>query len=222
MTPPQSSDQNPSKDDCGRPVAALFVAKDGPYIGVPGVDPWTVERDARTYAGAWPVVAHPPCERWGRYAKGGPNPKARRFEIGADGGCFEAALNAVRTYGGVLEHPSGSHAWRRFHLPFPPREGWSQPDIFGGRSCWVDQGAYGHKAKKPTWLYAKLQRYPDLVWTRVRSMMRLEMGPRSKEAARNQRSDPRWKAAQRLSKKERTWTPVAFRDALVELVRRNA
>lgn len=27
-------------------IAALFVAADGPYIGLEGVDPWTAERDA--------------------------------------------------------------------------------------------------------------------------------------------------------------------------------
>lgn len=32
-------------------VAALFVMTDGPYFGIPQVDPWDRERDARTYAG---------------------------------------------------------------------------------------------------------------------------------------------------------------------------
>ena len=40
-----------------RPVAALFVAKDGPYFGLEGVDPWDGARDARLYAGPHPVVA---------------------------------------------------------------------------------------------------------------------------------------------------------------------
>ena len=48
-------------------VAALFVETDGTYFGVPGVQPWDEPRDARTYAGPLPVVAHPPCQRWGRY-----------------------------------------------------------------------------------------------------------------------------------------------------------
>ena len=52
-------------------IAALFVEKDGAYFGIEGVDPWDISRDARTYPGPHPVVAHPPCERWGRYAKAG-------------------------------------------------------------------------------------------------------------------------------------------------------
>ena len=32
-------------------IAALFVVKDGPYIGLPDIDPWTKERDARLYPG---------------------------------------------------------------------------------------------------------------------------------------------------------------------------
>lgn len=30
-----------------RPVAALYVETGGTYYGLPGVDPWDVERDAR-------------------------------------------------------------------------------------------------------------------------------------------------------------------------------
>ena len=42
-------------------VAALYVEKGGVYYGLPGVDPWDEERDARLYDGPWRVVAHPPC-----------------------------------------------------------------------------------------------------------------------------------------------------------------
>lgn len=146
-------------------IAALFVAEKGPYASDPRFDAWGVTRDARSYAGPAPVVAHPPCERWGRFAEGSPTNK--RFQLGDDGGCFEAALAAVRRSGGVIEHPQGSHAFRHFGLPIPPRRGWSVPDRFGGRSCYIDQGAYGHPAKKPTWLYAVLPAFPDLNWTRV-------------------------------------------------------
>jgi hypothetical protein len=135
-------------------VAALYVQTNGVYFGLPNVDPWDSERDARSYAGPHPVVAHPPCERWGRYWSGGPSATWRR-EKGADGGCFAAALAAVRQFGGVLEHPEASHAWTAFGLNAPPRTGgWVVADFHGGWTCCVEQGAYGHRARKATWLYA--------------------------------------------------------------------
>ena len=83
-------------------IAALYVETSGVYSGLPDVDVWGIERDARLYAGPHPVVAHPPCERWGRYATGGPraDPSKPGFqprkEVGDDGGCFAAALASVR------------------------------------------------------------------------------------------------------------------------------
>lgn len=82
-----------------RTVAALFVETNGCYFGLVGVDPWDITRDARTYAGPHPVVAHPPCERWGRYWNGGPSARVKRLK-GDDGGCFTSALTAVRRWGG--------------------------------------------------------------------------------------------------------------------------
>src|SRR6185312_13507688 len=96
--PLDSSVFNPEPGATQPAVAALFVEKGGCYYGLPNVDPWDRERDARLYDGPWPVVAHPPCERWGRYWFGGPtwvaNGRARKT-LGDDGGCFEAALRAV-------------------------------------------------------------------------------------------------------------------------------
>ena len=96
-------------------IAALYVQRDGCYYGIPDVDPWDEERDARLYAGPHPVVAHPPCERWGRYWNGGPSARVPR-KLGDDSGCFAAALASVRKWGGVLEHPDGG---ARGHAPNP-------------------------------------------------------------------------------------------------------
>jgi len=98
-------------------VAALYVETNGVYYGLPDVDPWDEARDARLYAGPWPVVAHPPCARWSRTAA--LTEAWFGYKRGEDDGCFEAALTAVRTFGGVLEHPAYTAAWSRFGLPRP-------------------------------------------------------------------------------------------------------
>lgn len=149
-------------------IAALYVATNGSYYGLPDVDPWDQDRDARKYAGPWPVVAHPPCQRWGKMWFGQPltvKLTGVRKKLGDDGGCFKAALNAVRAYGGVLEHPWGSHAWAFFGLNKPHREGrWIVADCMGGWTCCVEQGRYGHYARKPTLLYAVGCALPELDW----------------------------------------------------------
>lgn len=145
-------------------IAALFVEEDGVYCAQPSVDAWGITRDARLYSGPHPVVAHPPCQRWGRYWHGAPN-KPNRYRLGEDGGCFAAALTAVRNYGGVLEHPAHSHAWKFFGLAVPEKNGgWFRSDEFGGWSCYVEQGHYGHMSRKATWLYAVGTALPDLKW----------------------------------------------------------
>ena len=84
---------------------------------------------------------------------------------GDDNGCFKAALESIRTYGGVLEHPWGSHAWAHFCLNLPAREGgWIVADFYGGWTCCVEQGRYGHYARKPTLLYAVGCDLPELDW----------------------------------------------------------
>lgn len=147
-------------------IAALFVEADGCYDGIQGVEPWTgVIRDARDYSGPHRVVAHPPCQRWGRFWHGSTR-KPHQYRMGEDGGCFAAALTAVRNYGGVLEHPAGSRAWAYFGLAPPiSGEGWRPADQFGGWTCYVEQGHYGHFARKQTWLYAVGVDLPHLNWS---------------------------------------------------------
>lgn len=145
-------------------VACLYVEPDGIYAGLPGADLWDEQRDARLYAGPLPVVAHPPCQRWCRFWHGSTR-KPHQFKLGADNGCFAHALWAVRTFGGVLEHPADSHAWRYYGLGEPAREGgWRFSDSWGGYSCCVSQGHYSHVAGKRTWLYACGTSLPELRW----------------------------------------------------------
>lgn len=213
-----------------RTVAALYVEPDGVYRDCPGVDPWDEARDARRYAGPHPIVAHPPCQRWGRFWHGSTR-KPHQYELGADGGCFRAALAALEMFGGVLEHPADSKAWKAFGLTPPKRgAGWSIARTYHPMqsepwqtlwTCYVEQGHYGHTSRKPTWLLVHgvpRALLPDLNWTR---------GP--------QRLDPRmvercgYEKARRIGvvvmvggkdkTKIRNATPPAFRDVLLAIAR---
>jgi len=192
-------------------IAALYVETGGVYYGLQGVDPWDKERDARLYAGPHPVVAHPPCSRWCRLA--GLVESRWGHKRGDDGGCFEAALRAVRTWRGVLEHPAYSDAWPAFGLMRPSVDGW-QRGIDGGWVAHVEQGRYGHPAKKATWLYAHgIGTPPQLRWGRIaaRDSMALVSWCRNRTAKFEQRP--------RVGKAQASRTPLPFRDALLEIAR---
>lgn len=198
-------------------ISALYVHTQGTYFGLEGVDPWDITRDARRYRGTHRVVAHPPCERWGRYWGGGPSVKVPRIK-GDDGGCFLQALTAVRLWGGVLEHPEASHAWHHFGINAPPKSGgWIAADFEGGWTCCVEQGHYGHRARKATWLYAVDVELPELIWG-PSTGERLDEGFHSKEE-RQQRRAAGQKPRKRLSRQECIDTPTAFRDLLLEIAR---
>lgn len=206
-------------------VAALFVETGGAYFGLAGVDPWDKTRDARSYSGSHPVVAHPPCERWGRYWYGGPRCHARgqRKLKGDDGGCFAAALRAVRRWGGVLEHPEASAAWRYFDLIEPPKSGgWVAAGDGVGWTCCVEQGHYGHRARKATWLYAAgASALPLLKWGKSAATAKLDLGCHSAEERRQRVKELRenGRKVERLSARQRAATPPEFRDLLLAIAR---
>lgn len=183
--------------------AALFVMGDSYYKTIEGVDCFDLERDALTFTGACPVVAHPPCRAWSRlrhFAK--PRPGERDLAF--------FALDRVRSNGGVLEHPSGSELWKVAGLPRP---GTLARDSFGGWTLPVSQKWWGHRCEKRTWLYicgidpgalpvmpfvlGEAERTCGLWSGRDRSIARKEVG-----------------------KHERMASPPAFADWLVDLVAR--
>lgn len=199
-------------------IAALYVETGGCYFGLPDIDPWDEARDARNYAGPQPVVAHPPCQRWGRFWHGSTR-KPHQFKLGDDKGCFEAALAAVREWGGVLEHPADSHAWKFFKMERPKRgKGWTQADAYGGRSCYVEQGHYGHFSRKPTWLYAVAPALPELNWSRGEQRLHpVALERHGYEKAR------RIGMTAMIGGKDKTRirnaTPLPFRDLLISIAR---
>lgn len=189
-------------------IAALFVQPDGCYSSIPEMDLWDEKRDARKYAGPYPVIAHPPCQLWGalaavNYARWG----GEHNRPGNDKGCFKAALSAVNSYGGVLEHPAKTRAWEKHGLEKPDGGGWKKSGI--GWVCEVWQSAYGHRANKATWLYFKGCKKPqDLIKTKPKGSHQIGF--------QDQRGKHKNKPT--LSKREANATPPEFRDALLCLV----
>ncbi len=203
-------------------IAALYVATGGCYFGLPGVEPWDDKRDARLYAGPWPAVAHPPCQRWGKLWAGAPlviKRTGQRKVKGDDDGCFKAALGALRTFGGILEHPWGSHAWPHFGLNVPPRTGgWIAADFHGGWTACVEQGRYGHYARKPTLLLAYRCELPELDWGIGESRLSPEVIARMGLKRAKRLGEVGAQGGGRDSK-PRIGTPLPFRDLLLSIAR---
>lgn len=200
-------------------VAALFVDPRGCYAGLPGIDLWDEVRDARKYSGPHTVVAHPPCSRWCQLAH--VNQKRYGHKVGDDGGCFEAALAAVRRWGGVLEHPAFSYAWPAFGLPAPVSRGWSRT-IAGEWVAEVSQYAYGHPARKLTWLlYVGDNPPPVLDWSVPAPSGRVgDLHHRPKVTAQVSFCKNHGNSKlRRLGKREASATPPSFRDALISMAR---
>ena len=192
-------------------IAALFVYEDGPYASIADVDAWDIKRDARLYVDDHAVVAHPPCSRWCRLA--GLVEARWGHKKGDDAGCFKSALNNVRRCGGVLEHPAYSDAFSHYGLPIPSRSGGWQRGTCGGWSCHVEQGRYGHVAKKATWLYAFGCDLPSLKWG---------SDPGGSSKALVSWCGNHTKAGEsrpRVGKRAASETPAEFREVLLKMAR---
>lgn len=186
-------------------IAALFVQPKGAYSEVPEIDLWDESRDARKYSGPHPVVAHPPCSRWCKpLAK--VNQTRYGHKIGDDGGAFSSALYRVLSFGGVLEHPAHSYAWDHFGLLKPHRGSWQSAGLYWVTE--VSQSAYGHKARKNTWLlYRGGSPPPPLDWSDPKGTHLTSWLQRTS------------RVAPRITKKEADKTPPAFRDLLLSIAR---
>lgn len=189
-------------------ITALFVESNGVYFCDKRIDPFDIKRNALTYSGFNPVIAHPPCQLWGKMAKvnykrwGGEHNRP-----GNDGGCFKFALDSVNRCGGVLEHPAQTYAFQAYSIPKPVRGRWLQIDIKTW-VCEVWQSAYGHKANKATWLYYSGILEPfDLDWKRPIGSHQIGFQDRRGKS----RNKPT------LSKKDANATPERFKEMLIRL-----
>lgn len=121
-------------------VAILCAAPNSVYHQIPGVDVYDRKRDARTFAGGMPVVAHPPCRAWSAYCRHQAKPEPGEKELAL------WCCDQLREWGGVLEQPAHSHLFAAAGLPVPPER---RSDLF---SIEVWQSWWGYTTRKRTWL----------------------------------------------------------------------
>ena len=188
----------------GLKPAVLFARADSIYKQL-DCDVWDQERDALRWPGGVPAVAHPPCRAWGRLRKLA-KPLLGEKELAI------FAIDQIRKFGGVLEHPEGSKLWEVCSLPLNEKR-----DEFGGWTLSIDQDWFGHRAEKSTWLYivgcdpVNIPSFPLVLEDPkyvVTNLPKLRKGM------------PRWRPE--IRKAEREATPPLFADWLLELARRCA
>lgn len=185
-------------------VAILFARADSVYKTFAGVDVYDMERDARTYDGPHPVVAHPPCRAWGGLKHmANPRPDERNLA--------RLAVALVREFGGVLEHPRKSTLWPAQGLPAPGTR-----DQFGGWTLAAPQHWWGHEAEKQTFFYVVGCEPNDI------PPIPLKLGEAEKVVGTSgrRRDGTRLSNRPEISKSAREHTPPELAVWLVELARR--
>lgn len=178
-------------------VSVLFAREDSIYKSL-GADVWDKERNALEWPGGNPLIAHPPCRLWGRlrqFAKG--DPEEKEYALWA--------VEQIRKYGGVLEHPAQSTLWKEAGLPLN-----GSRDEYGGWTLPINQHTFGHRAEKKTWLYicgCEPKDIPDIP---------LVLG-KATHCIRPTKSYPRLPS---VTKAEREHTPPKLAEWLIELAGR--
>lgn len=192
-------------------VAVLFARRNSVYKTFPDCDVFDIDRNALTFTGDMPIVAHPPCRGWGTLSH-----MAHHTEEEKQLAIW--AVQRIRQNGGVLEHPKRSKLWEHLGLPRPGQG----RDQFGGWTLGVAQQWFGHRAEKLTLLY--------IVGVEPRDIppMPIVMGEPTHVISRTGRRrdgtrkgyNERFGLKKECSKAEREHTPQAFAEWLCELARR--
>ena len=187
------------------PVVVLFVRSDSIYKTMPGCDCYDMDRDALSYNGSYPVVAHPPCRAWSALAHlAKPRPGEKDLA--------RWAVKTVMRCGGILEHPASSRLWQDQHLPEPGQGA----DAQGGWTLAAPQWWWGHRADKPTRFYVcgcKPQDMPPVPFVLGDASCVVTTSKRKCETPPSE-----WR--ERLGNREKEATPPRLAAWLVDVARR--
>jgi hypothetical protein len=189
-----------------RTVAILFADRDSIYKTLPGVEVYDVDRDARTFPGGMPVVAHPPCRLWSCLSHFSTAPPEEKL-------LAPWVVEQVRKWGGVVEHPMTSRFWREPGMP-----ALGERDEFQGWYLPVLQWWFGHRAEKATRLYIvglRRREVPPVPFCLGEPTHCIDRPGAARLKAEPWRGKKPW-----VSKRERSATPSAFAEWLVEVARR--
>ena len=124
-----------------RIVSVLFAARNSVYKQMEGVEVFDIVRNAKTFLGNTPIVAHPPCRAWSAFLSHQAKPEVGEKELGL------WACEQLRKCGGVLEHPAHSRLFGAGNLPIP-----GNGERGGIWSLEVLQRWWGYPLQKRTWL----------------------------------------------------------------------
>jgi hypothetical protein len=130
--------------DGPRAIAALCVSGRSIYKHLDGVEAYDAARDARTFTGGIPVVAHPPCRCWSKFLSHQAKPTDPKAEMELGLWCVQQVIEN----GGVLEHPAHSRLFEAANLPVP-----NSPDATPFfYTLYVEQSWFGYHTRKKTWV----------------------------------------------------------------------
>jgi len=177
-----------------RKVAILCTARKTVYKSLPDCDVYDIDRDARTFPGGMPIVAHPPCRSWSAHLRHQAKPSPGERELGI------WCCDQLRECGGVLEQPARSHLFRAAGLPHPGES--NRGDLF---TIEVWQAWWGYPMRKATWLC-----FVGVEMDLIQCPLRLH--PRGGD----------WEVNRRLSTRMRSETTIEFAVWLVGLARKSS
>jgi hypothetical protein len=176
-------------------IPVLFCTEDSIYKKL-GCNVYDEKRNALTWSGNEPAIYHPPCRLWSRM---------RTFSTADESEKYFAlwAVNKVRSYGGILEHPGSSNLFNFMNLPKP-----GSSDEFGF-TIEIDQFNYGHLARKRTWLYIC-----GIECQQVEPLLSKKIPARVKYVCSSSKSGGK----PELNQKERNKTPIRMAKAFVKII----